>query len=49
MPMPVSLTLNSSQSRWSLLIRRAASVIVPCLVNLAALLNRLNRFWRSLV
>ena len=43
MPMPVSETLNSSQSRPSLVEPSGASVIVPCLVNLAALLNRLNR------
>ena len=49
MPIPVSETLNSTTPAPALRIRRAARVIRPCSVNLAALLNRLNRLWRSLV
>src|SRR5262249_58127189 len=49
MPMPVSETANVSHSAPSIDSRRATSRIVPCSVNLQALLSRLNSAWRTLV
>ena len=46
MPMPVSATASSIQSRPSTTLR-ACSLTSPSLVNLQALLNRLSRICRS--
>ena len=46
MPMPVSATASSIQSRPSATLR-TRSATSPCLVNLQALLNRLSRICRS--
>src|SRR3977135_3863123 len=46
MPMPVSATASSIQSRPSATLR-TRNVTSPCLVNLHALLKRLSRIWRS--
>src|SRR6516164_1541389 len=46
MPMPVSTTASSIQSRPSTTLR-ARSLTSPCLVNLQALLSRLSRICRS--
>lgn len=49
MPMPVSLTRKLSQSAPSRAARETERVMRPPSVNLAALLRRLMRHWRSLV
>src|SRR6201987_4765690 len=46
MPMPVSVTANSTQLRPSITLC-TRSFTSPCVVNLQALLNRLSRIWRS--
>ena len=47
--MPVSRTVNSSQSVVAAVSLRAESVIAPLDVNFAALLNRLKSTWRMRV
>jgi len=49
MPMPVSVTRNSTHLRPSRSTGATCSVTLPCLVNLHALLSRLNRICRSRV
>ena len=49
MPMPVSLTLNLTQVSSASLSRLTVMEMIPCSVNLLALLSRLSKHWRSLV